>query len=118
MKIISFGTTTAPQATQTQPTVQAPLVASIKKKPFTDNFYTKIKNSADMTDTVSVPRTVFKGYLAFMGGAFLTTIGANISNYNKALSTGLNIAGLVSMIYGTFSFVRPYIFKDIKGVTK
>lgn len=112
MKITSFGTSAVPQASQTT------LATGKKKKPFTDSFYTKIKNSADMTDTVSVPRTVFKGYLAFMSGAFLTTIGANISNYNKALSTGLNIAGVASMIYGTYSFVRPYIFKDIKGVTK
>lgn len=118
MKIISFGTSTAPQASQTPQTAQAPLISNTKKKPFTDNFYTKIKNSADMTDTVSVPRTVFKGYLAFMGGAFLTTIGANISKYSKGISTGLNIAGVASMIYGTYSFVRPYIFKDIKGVTK
>ena len=31
------------------------------KRHFTDNFQTKVRNSADMQDCISVPRTIFKG---------------------------------------------------------
>jgi hypothetical protein len=44
-----------------------------KAPTFLDVFTTSAKNSADLNDTVEVPRTIFKGYLSFMAG---TTLGA------------------------------------------
>ncbi len=100
-------------------TSTSPAIISMKKSKLTDKFYTNIKNTSDMTDTVSVPRTVFKGYLGFMSGSFLGAISQIVGAKKPSkLSKGLNIAGIGLMIYGTFAFVRPYIFKDIKGVTK
>lgn len=46
-----------------------------KKESFLEKFHTKTKNSADMTDTIVVPRTIFKGYLGIMVGTTLVTLG-------------------------------------------
>ena len=86
-----------------------------RQKSFLDKFQTEVKNSADMTDTIVVPRTIFKGYLGIMIGTALTTIGAFVQK-PKALSTPLKTAGIILSTYGTWAFVRPYIIKDAKGV--
>ena len=86
-----------------------------KQKSFLDKFQTGVKNSADMTDTIVVPRTIFKGYLGIMVGTALATLGAFIPK-PKIFSTGLKIAGIILSTYGTWAFVRPYIIKDAKGV--
>ena len=88
-----------------------------KKKDFLSQFHDKAKNYADMTDTVVVPRTIFKGYLGIMVGTTLVTLGS-LSVKHPKLSKFLSVAGLLSSIYGTYSFVRPYIIKDVKGVEK
>lgn len=80
-----------------------------------EKFYTNVQNSADMTDTLIVPRTIFKGYLGIMSGTTLVTIGSLLNKYKK-ISKPLTIAGLLSSLYGTWAFVRPYIIKDAKGV--
>ena len=86
-----------------------------KKTDFLSQFHEKARNQADMTDTVVVPRTIFKGYLGFMAGTTLTSIGALLKKHQKT-STAFNIAGLLTCLYGTYSFVRPFIIKDTKGV--
>ncbi len=86
-----------------------------RKESFLDKFQTKVKNSADMTDTIVVPRTIFKGYLGIMIGTALATLGAFIPK-PKALSTALKVSGLGVSTYGTWAFVRPFIIKDAKGV--
>src|SRR5574344_395951 len=87
-----------------------------KQKPdFLEMFYSKAKNSADMTDTILVPRTIFKGYLGIMSGTTLITLGA-ISGKLPKLSKFFTITGLLASLYGTWSFVRPYIIRDAKGV--
>ena len=86
-----------------------------KKSDFLSSFHEKARNRADMTDTVVVPRTIFKGYLGFMAGTTLTSIGALLKAHKKT-STALNIAGVLTCLYGTYSFVRPFIIKDTKGV--
>ena len=86
-----------------------------KKETFLDKFHTKTKNSADMTDTIVVPRTIFKGYLGFMLGTTLTALGG-IAKAKKAISYPLNIAGIISCLYGTWAFVRPFVLKDAPGV--
>lgn len=86
-----------------------------EKNTFLDKFYTNVKNSADMTDTIVLPRTIFKGYLGIMIGTALITLGDFI-NKPKAISKGLKIGGLGLSTYGTWAFVRPFIVKDAKGV--
>lgn len=85
------------------------------KQDFLEKFYDNAKNSADMTDAILVPRTIFKGYLGIMSGTTLITLGAILNKYSK-LSKTLSVAGLLASLYGTWSFVRPYIIKDAKGV--
>lgn len=88
-------------------------VSSVNSQPqrqkFTDKFQTKLKNSADMSDCITVPRTIFKGYLGIMVGTTALTMGSFIKNpvAKKVLSLG----GLATSLYGTWSFVRPYILK-------
>jgi hypothetical protein len=81
------------------------------KHDFLSSFHRYIKNSADMNDTVVVPRTIFKGYLGIMMGTTMLTIGSFIKNKPK-FSKGLSIAGLLTSAYGTWAFVRPFIIKD------
>jgi hypothetical protein len=82
---------------------------------FLEKFHENTKNSADMTDTILVPRTIFKGYLGIMSGTTLVTLGALLGKF-KLLSKTLSITGLLASLYGTYAFVRPYIIKDAKGV--
>jgi len=83
--------------------------AETKKHKFTDNFQTKLKNSADMSDCISVPRTIFKGYLGIMVGTSLGSIASLMkpSKVKKAVAA----SGIASALYGTWAFVRPYILK-------
>ncbi len=77
-------------------------------KSYLDNFSTKVKNSADLNDTITVPRTIFKGYLGVMSGMTLLTLGGLTSKFQK-ISKPLNILGTLVSMYGTWAFVRPYI---------
>ena len=99
----------------------APLTNSPK---FTNNnrdllskFHENTKNFADMTDTVVVPRTIFKGYLAIMTGTTFVTLGSSIPQHPR-FSSCLKVGGLLTSLYGTWAFVRPYIVKDAKGVDR
>lgn len=89
-----------------------------KKNKFLEKFYTSVKNSADMTDTIVVPRTIFKGYLGIMTGTTLLTIGGLLAQKMKKTSLFLSVAGLLTSLYGTYAFVRPFIIKDAPGVEK
>lgn len=91
--------------------------SAAKKNDLLALFHEKTKNSADMTDTVVVPRTIFKGYLAFMAGTTLTSLGAILKEHKNIAKT-FNIAGLLTCLYGTYAFVRPFVIKDAKGVEK
>ena len=86
-------------------------------KSFLDNLNNYTKNSADMTDTIVVPRTIFKGYLGIMTGTTLVTLGGlvNKTKSPKIFKTLMG-TGLISSMYGTWAFVRPFIIKDAKGV--
>lgn len=86
-----------------------------KKETLLEKFHTKTKNSADMTDTIVVPRTIFKGYLGIMTGTTLVTLGGLFSKHPKANKTLMG-AGLLASLYGTWAFVRPFIIKDAPGV--
>lgn len=85
------------------------------KSDFLTKFHENTKNSADLTDTIVVPRTIFKGYLGIMTGTTLLTLGGILNKHPK-LSKTLSISGLLTSLYGTYAFVRPFIIKDCKGV--
>lgn len=88
-----------------------------KKESLLDKFHSATKNSADMTDTIVVPRTIFKGYLGIMAGTTLLSL-AGVFNKMPKLSKALSFAGLLTSLYGTFAFVRPFVLKDVAGVEK
>ncbi len=87
-----------------------------KQKSFLDKIHEHTKNSSDMTDTIVVPRTIFKGYLGIMAGTTLATIGGLITSKMPKAGKTLSIAGLLASLYGTYAFVRPFIIKDAPGV--
>ena len=87
------------------------------KKKFTDKFQTRLRNSADMNDCISVPRTIFKGYLGIMFGTTLAA-GANLIKSPSKVKTALNVAALGLSAYGTWSFARPYVLKDAVPTVK
>lgn len=89
-----------------------------KKETFLEKFHTAAKNSADMTDTIVVPRTIFKGYLGIMTGTTLLTAGGLLAQKFSKTSKILSLAGLATSLYGTYAFVRPFIIKDVPGVEK
>lgn len=86
-----------------------------QKESWLDNIHEKTRNSADMTDTIVVPRTIFKGYLGIMTGTTIMTLGGLLNKHPKTSKT-LTAAGLLTSLYGTWAFVRPFIVKDAKGV--
>lgn len=88
-----------------------------KKQSFLDKLHAYTKNSADMTDTIVVSRTIFKGYLGIMTGTTLVTLGGLVNKTkHPKLFKGTMAAGLLTSLYGTWAFVRPFIIKDAKGV--
>lgn len=95
----------------------APQSAKNEKVSFLEKFHANAKNSADMTDTIVVPRTIFKGYLAFMAGTALGSLGALLSK-PRILSKALSISSVLVSLYGTYAFVRPFVIKDAPGVDK
>ena len=96
-----------------QPQVPMQIEPQEEKKKLTDIFE-RIANSPDMNDTVKVPRTIFKGYLSFAVGTSLLTLGG-LAEKVKPLSIGLRALGTLATIYGTYSFVRPYLMKEKKS---
>lgn len=80
-----------------------------------DIFSEKVVNKRDLSDMVSVPRTIFKGYLCFTAGTTVNAIAGMMKQ--GALSKGLNILGSLISIYGTFNFVKPFLIKD-KNLTE
>lgn len=86
------------------------------KNSFLDKIHEHTKNASDMTDTVVVPRTIFKGYLGIMAGTTMATLGSLASAKLPKIGKTLSVAGLLTSMYGTWAFVRPFILKDAKGV--
>jgi hypothetical protein len=80
-----------------------------EKKHLTDNFQTKLRNSSDMSDCITVPRTIFKGYLGIMAGTTLATLSTFMKP--SKIKSAIGLTGLATSLYGTWAFVRPYILK-------
>lgn len=102
----NFKNKTAPEQTD------MPVQEKSKKETFLDKFETNVRNSADLNDTIQVPRTIFKGYMAFTVGTALVTVAMIAKNKLPKLSNALNFASAAFVIYGTYSFVRPYLIKS------
>ena len=64
---------------------------------------------------VTVPRTIFKGYLCFTAGTMVNTIASFIKN--DKLSSPLKIIGCLASIYGTYNFVKPFLIRE-ENLTK
>lgn len=102
----------------------AKVKANVENKPMREdkrilsNINKYVKNSADMNDTITVPRTIFKGYLGVMAGTTLMTLGGLVKNPKNAFGRFLKIAGGLVSLYGTFAFVRPFLIKDKNEETK
>ena len=75
-----------------------------------DIFADKVVNKRDLSDMVATPRSIFKGYLCFTVGTAINSI-ASLLKKGK-VSKGLSIFGSLISIYGTFNFVKPYLFKN------
>lgn len=87
-----------------------------QKRSFLDKIHDYTRNSADMTDTIVVSRTIFKGYLGIMTGTTLVTLGSLMTSKQPKTGKFLSVAGLLTSLYGTYAFVRPFILKDANGV--
>ncbi|MBQ9245674.1 hypothetical protein IJ182_05335 [bacterium] len=70
----------------------------------------KVVKRKDITDTVTVPRAIFKGYLCFTAGTAINAIAGMLKD--KGFSKYLGIAGSLVSIYGTYNFVKPFLIKD------
>ena len=88
-------------------------VSENKEKPknLIDRMNGYARNLRDMNDTVVVPRTIFKGYLSFMAGTSILTL-ASLMKPNWAFTKVLKGVATLTTLFGTYAFVRPYVFKD------
>lgn len=75
-----------------------------------DIFSKKVVNKRDLTDMVTTPRAIFKGYLCFTAGTAINAIAGFIKN--EKIANPLKILGSVISVYGTFNFVKPYLIKN------
>ena len=75
-----------------------------------DVFAKKVVNQNDLNDMVSVPRTIFKGYLCFTAGTAINAIGSMFNNVK--ISKSLGILGSLISIYGTYNFVKPFLIRE------
>lgn len=70
----------------------------------------KVVNRRDITDTVTIPRAIFKGYLCFTVGTAINAIAGMLQQ--GKLTKGMNIAGSLISIYGTYNFVKSFLVKE------
>ncbi|MCQ2789055.1 MAG: hypothetical protein MJ229_01630 [bacterium] len=75
-----------------------------------DKFSTGIKNNCDMNDTIAVPRTIFKGYMAFTISTTLGMFASVMAKKHPTAKTVTNVLANLVALAGTYCFVRPYLF--------
>ncbi len=107
------------KAVQTVQNVQAKPVEvkpNLEYKPdILDKLSDKVVSRRDITDTVTVPRSIFKGYMCFTAGTAINAIAGMLRD--SKFKTGLSIAGSLISIYGTYNFVKSFLVKD-KSLTE
>ena len=90
--------------------VQTPVLRRDEGKDILDIMSEKIVNRKDITDTVTVPRSIFKGYLCFTAGTAVNAIAGMLKQ--GKMSKALGITGSLVSIYGTYNFVKSFLVKD------
>ena len=80
-----------------------------------DKISEKVVNKRDLNDMVSVPRSIFKGYMFFTFGTAVNAIGGLIKK--DKITKGFAIAGSILSIIGTYNFVKPFLIRE-KELTK
>ena len=99
-------TTQPPIKVETKPVQKTPEY----KPDVLDILSEKVVNRRDITDTVTVPRAIFKGYLCFTVGTAINAIAGMLQQ--GKLTKGMNIAGSLISIYGTYNFVKGFLVKE------
>lgn len=86
------------------------------KPDFLDKLSENVVNKRDLNDMVTVPRSVFKGYLCFVLGTTVNSLANIIFKSPKTLKAAkaFNVLGSLISFYGTFNFVKPFLIKDKK----
>ncbi len=85
-------------------------IQNTDKDDIMDIFSKKVVNKRDLTDMVTMPRAIFKGYLCFTAGTAFNAASELIKK--TKISNLLRIAGLILSVCGTYNFVKPYLIKD------
>lgn len=88
-------------------------VKTTKKKGLLDNFETQIRNTSDLNDVIKVPRTIFKGYLAIMISSTMVALASFAKDKSKPIPKTTNIAAAILGLWGAYSFVKPYLVRDL-----
>lgn len=92
-------------------------ITPTQKPSIFDKLSTNIKNSRDVNDTVTVPRCIFKGYLCFMLGTSASSLASIAKQHLKKapfIHPILNTLAIGLSTYGTYNFVKPFLFKNAK----
>ena len=89
-----------------------PVIKTESKKDILDIISKRIEDRKDITDTVTVPRAIFKGYFCFTAGTAMNAIAGLIKK--SKISKALGVAGSLMAIFGTFNFVKPFLLKEKK----
>ena len=86
------------------------------KKTLQDDIFDKINakviNSKDITDTVTLPRAIFKGYFSFFVGSTIGVLSAAMPKKAVKTKAFMAIAGSAIAILGTFEFLKPLLLKQ------
>lgn len=90
----------------------APVIKTESKKDILDIISKRIEDRKDITDTVTVPRAIFKGYFCFTAGTAMNAMAGMMKK--SKISKVLGIAGSLTAIFGTFNFVKPFLLKEQK----
>lgn len=118
MNILTNYQNTTPEYKPVQPVnVQTKNVQKVPeyKPDILDIVSDKIVDRSDLTDMVTMPRAIFKGYLCFTVGTAIGSIAGTLKE--GKFSKGLSIASSLISIYGTYNFVKGFLIRD-KNLTE
>lgn len=92
------------------------IMSKKQKKDIIDIISEKTISDREVNDCVTMPKAIFKGYLCFTAGTALSSISSMFkeNKYAKYLNV---FASLIS-VYGTYNFVKPFLYKDKSQETK
>lgn len=100
------------QISKETPVKEIPVKMQEYKPDVFDFLSEKVVNKNDLSDMVTTPRAIFKGYLCFTVGTTISTIGGFFRN--SIIANSLKTLGCLTSIYGTYNFVKPYLIRNDK----